>query len=310
MNRFLSVTGVVGAVVFGLGAAPVVASTATFNVPCGNIALLEQAVGTPGATVNLANGCTYHLAHEFSSYGDGNLDDELPLVTGALTINGHGSVLLGIPIPSSACCGRILEVGPGGSLTLNSVTLRGGRVFTPWGGGGLLVWGSANLNGSMVKNNWAECGCGSSGNAFGGGIDNQGGTLRLKGSSVLANVALESEGGEGGGIASLGGSVSLSYSRVSGNSVTGNAGGIFASGTRLSLTYSSVTGNRVTAAFTSLTLGNARLAAGSWPLGEASPCTNPSWRGTRFPTPTLAAVAVMRPTRLVAASGSALPRQL
>jgi predicted outer membrane repeat protein len=240
VNRLLSVISAFGAMVLGFGALPVMASTTTFNVPCGKIALLEQAVGTPGATVNLASGCTYHLTREFWSPTDLLNDDELPVVTGALTINGHGSVLQGIPTSSPACCGRILEVDGPGTLTVNSLTLSGGNASR--GGGGLLVLGTATatLNGSIVKNSKVQST--SSISEFGtqgGGVLN-GGTLRLNNSQVLNNVA-----DSGGGIASSGTLSLTNNSHVSGNTASVEGGGIEASGV-VAISNSSIIGNRVT----------------------------------------------------------------
>ncbi len=261
VNRLLSVTGAFGVLALGFGALPVMASTTTFNVPCGKIALLEQAVGTPGATVNLASGCTYHLTREFWSPTDLANDDELPVVTGALTINGHGSVLQGIPTSSPLCCGRILEVDGPGTLTLNSLTLSGGRlVNVAQGGGGLFVVNAtAILNGSVVKNNLVECPNFGGGCSGGGILINQGGTLRLNNSQVLGNAVPDVNGGAGGGIDSFGTLSLVNNSRVSGNHTTGAGAGIWATGT-VTISNSSVTGNRITA-----TMGS--LDQGPWPNG-------------------------------------------
>jgi hypothetical protein len=227
-----------------LGASPVnAAASTTFNVPCGNIKLLETAVGTPGSTVNLAKGCKYQLTdivvndYAFSV-------DELPIVTGSVTINGHGATLLGIPFNSNqyqgtfTCCGRILEVGTSGSpgyLTLNSVTITQGFFISAGAGfgGGLAVnFGStAILNGSVVKNNSAD---------LGGGIENNG-TLKLNGSRVLGN----SSGSGGGGIFSFGILSITNDSQVNGN-IANRGGGIYAGGnpTTTTIADSSVSGNR------------------------------------------------------------------
>jgi hypothetical protein len=241
--RRLSVVGTLG-LVAAMAASPVNASTSTtFNVPCGNIKLLEAAVGTPGATVNLAKGCKYQLTDIFVD-PNGELD-ELPIVIGLVTINGHAATLLGNPSCPGTNCGRILEVGAGspGYLTLNSVTITQGFFSSDIaGGGGLSVnsGSTAILNRSIVKNNLAGCPCGSSGGGVGGGIANRG-TLKLNGSRVFSNTALGDGGGVGGGIYSFG-TLSISQdSQVNGN-VSNDGGGIFGGGT-ITLVDSSVSGN-------------------------------------------------------------------
>jgi hypothetical protein len=258
----LSVIATLG-VVATLGASPVNASASTtFNVPCGNIKLLETAVGTPGSTINLTKGCTYQLTDIVVRDPCCNSPlDQLPIVTGSVTINGHGATLLGIPSTSPSGfgqgCGRILEVGKAdgtapGYLTLNSVTLTKGYLVSQGnGGGGLLInsGSTAILNESVVKKNTSACNCGSSGGGFGGGIFNAGGTLKLNNSRVIANVVPD-YGGAGVGIASFGGTLSINRSQVNGNiGVHGDqAGGILAIGTPtivVTLVDSSVSGNKV-----------------------------------------------------------------
>jgi hypothetical protein len=246
-------------------------TTSTFNVPCGNIKLLEQAVATPGATVNLAAGCTYHLTREFWDPTFQLNENELPLVTGLLTINGHGAVIQGIPTTSLLCCGRILQVGPTGNLTINSLTLRGGRVKSD--GGGIASEGTVHLNGSRVVGNVAAAG--------GGGIWSHGniGLLSLINSQVSANAA-----GSGGGIWALG-YVTLTSSSVTGNRTSyGFGGGIGFDGVTMILSKSLVSGNRADVSCDRCLGGGGIEVGGQSVLIQQSLLINNSVIGPFFPS--------------------------
>ena len=247
MNRFLSVVSALGAMAVGVGASPVVASasTTTLNVPCGNITRLERAIGTPGATVNLAGGCSYHLTgNHVGVFGDSN---QLPLVNSAITINGHGAVLSGA---SNTSGGRIMEVDQQGTLTLNSVTLMGGSIVSDFGGGGLFVYGGTTvLNSSVVRNNTARQASEPTG-TDGGGILNLGGTLKVLNGSQVINNALPAIYGGGGG-AGIGSfpfvtqaTLIVSHSQVRGNTGASGGGGIAASGV-VKIDNSTISGNKV-----------------------------------------------------------------
>lgn len=117
-----------------IGVALMVAGMAhavTITVPCsgsgggasGLIAAIETANSTPGAnTINLTPGCVYVL----SALYPGESANGLPPISGTLIINGYGAT-----IERSQAAGtpnlRILAVG--GNVTLNTVTVKGGKIF-------------------------------------------------------------------------------------------------------------------------------------------------------------------------------------
>jgi hypothetical protein len=126
------------------------AEAATVNVPCSGPALIS-AIATANATapadmLNLAGGCTYGLT------APDNARNGLPVIKSEIKINGRGAT---IARRSSAPAFRVLLVGPTGTLTLDGVTVSGGRA--------------------------TDCPDGLDfEDACGGGIDNQG-TLRRRG---------------------------------------------------------------------------------------------------------------------------------
>src|SRR5262245_61146566 len=112
---------------------------ASFNIPPGDAASLIDAIqaasDTPGTAdvINLAPGSTYTLTAINNSYEEvhptegellGGGDQGLPVIFGVITINGNNSV---IERADYAPDFRILFVSYSGTLTLNALTLRGGR---------------------------------------------------------------------------------------------------------------------------------------------------------------------------------------
>ena len=155
---------------------------------------------TAGATLTTSSG--YYA----------NDDTGLPQVTTAITIEGGGHA---IARDSAAPDFSILAVSNTGDLTLNDVTISGGRITSFYSsGGGIYNNGLLTLNDSVVSGNYAY--------STGGGISN-GGTLVLNGSLVSYNAANH----DGGGI--NGGGTTLTDSIVSHNTA-GRGGGIRASG--------------------------------------------------------------------------------
>src|SRR5262245_1237033 len=167
-----------------------------FDVPCGGQASLVAAVNAVnsagGGTLNLAPGCTYTLTTA------DNGANGLPIVTTKVAVNGNGATIDGSHTV------RDLEVdGPGGNLSLRSITVTGG----------LANDGSGDPN-DLAPN-------------VGGGIFNNGGTLALNRSDVSGN----SSGLAGGGIATgtfggTAGVLTVNNSRVTHNSTVGVGGGI------------------------------------------------------------------------------------
>lgn len=118
--------------------------------------------------------------------------------TGATTIDGLGAPALTIHANSQS---RVLEVGSGVTVVIDSVTITGG---------------SASLGGGIFSN----------------------GALAVKNSTIRDCV-----GDYGGGIHSLGSSLTLTNSTIRDNSVSGGGGGVFNGSTMLTVTNSTLRDN-------------------------------------------------------------------
>ncbi|MGH8511540.1 MAG: hypothetical protein ACREU8_09205, partial [Gammaproteobacteria bacterium] len=233
------------ALLLALGQAPALAASidVTTNLPDinadGNCSLIEAidnandtatgsvhtdcTTGAPagGDTINLPRNSTHTLTADYYSTYD---DRGLPLITSAITIEGHGST---ITRDDDSPNFRIFAVNSSGDLTLNETTVSGGQVVdSP--GGGVLNAGTATLTNSTVSGNGAE--------EDGGGVVNFG-TLALTNSTVSGNGA-----NFGGGGVDNSGTLTLTHSTVSGNSSGTLVGGVLNSGT-LTLSRSLVSGN-------------------------------------------------------------------
>ncbi len=177
------------------------------RVPCNDIAALRQAVdaaNSGGGSIVLAPRCVYNLSNA------DNADDGLPEITGNVRISGDGTYIQ--RGTSAQAPFRIFHVRQGGSLTVESVTVRGGQttVNSGHGGGFFNDRGSLTLKHVTVTGNQGE---------VGGGIWNQLGRLVLENSTVRDN-----RGGFGGGIATNG------TMRMSGGAIRGNLGGQWGGG--------------------------------------------------------------------------------
>ena len=141
---------------------------------------------------------------------------------------------------------RVLNFTAGsGDLTLQGLTITGGRTTVDFDGGGGIRF---NSSGTLTLNQSSVSGNRTSGDfAIGGGILAPSGAVMLTGSTVSGNFSVDvGGGGGGGGIYSVSGTVSLRNSTVSGNSTTGNqvsGGGVFSARGAVTLTGSTVTGN-------------------------------------------------------------------
>jgi hypothetical protein len=177
---------------------PVVAQAKTFTLQtedvAGLIAAITEANGNGEANIiNLASGGTYTLEiANNTGYYDAT---GLPAITSPITINGG---VKGATIQRNSDTNtpnfRIFLVSNGSSqLTLNSLTIRGGRgADGGWGGNGLLNTGIARLENCTVTENTG---------GDGGGILNYCGALTLLNSTVSYNTGYG--GRTGGGILNL-----------------------------------------------------------------------------------------------------------
>lgn len=195
------------------------------NVPCsasgaGLVAAVSAANAAGGGTINLASGCTYSLASANNMTDGGN---GLPVVVSPITVNGNGTTIAG-----NSSHFRIVEVlgAEGGALTLNGITITGGKVMGP-GGGLFNNEGAVSLNRSVVTANFS--GMGGGGIATGTIGTGPVGVLTLNNSEVSWNtVPLSENGGGGGGILNHAGTLTLNSSTIDHNS--GPGGGGIASG--------------------------------------------------------------------------------
>src|SRR5450755_2542296 len=252
-------------------------------VPCGGssggaaglVAAISAANSGGGGTINLAPGCTYTLTAANNSNSANPLvgANGLPVITTPVTINGRNTT---IARSSSAAPFRLFEVdGPGGSLTVNNLTLTGGS--SPAGGALLNSEGAVTLNHSRVTGNTAAMGggglasgvvnpndlgpigtltlnfsqvTGNTSRGGGGGIASGtgnggtagGSTLVLFASKVNRNISTGGPMAGAGGLAN-GGTATISLSQVNGNSAPGAPGGGILNHGTMTITGSQVNGN-------------------------------------------------------------------
>ncbi len=233
-----------------------VAGATPITVACGGagggaaglVHAIDQANATAGPdSIDLDAGCTYVLTVAAST------DTGLPVVTGQLTIRGHGATIKRSPSSSPF---RILEVSAGAALSLDNVVLTGGAVSLSGAlalGGGILNSGLLTVTESKITDNEVR---GSGSSAGGGGIANNG-TMVLRDTALRDNRASATGtqifAAVGGALLNrMGATMSIAGSTVAGNwaEVRGDAqlfsiaaaGGIGNSGT-LTLSDTRIVGN-------------------------------------------------------------------
>jgi hypothetical protein len=194
----------------------------TFNVPSGDVAGLIAAIETANSndeadTINLAASSAYNLS---AVYGTCVPTEEigcpgpngLPVITSAIVIEGNDSIIA----RSGTDKFRLFEVGDGGALTLNDLTLTGGDMTGVGSGGAIQATASSatlTLNHCTVSSNSA---------IEGGGISHQGNssTLTLIRTRVLDNVVTSDVSlvvGGGVGASSRNGTMTLIDTTIDGN---------------------------------------------------------------------------------------------
>jgi hypothetical protein len=201
---------------------PVYASP--YTVPAADTVALARAIRCANAdpdanVINLTNS-TYN----FTAGDVTNPDSALPRITTPITINGDGATL---QRHAAAPDFRLLYVDSTGNLTLNGLTITGGRSAS-FGGGIYNVGGTVTLTNTIVSDNSTSSG---------GGIYNSGGTMSLTNTTVSGNIA-----GSGGGIRIDNGTATLANTTVSGNSAN-LGGGIRIDNGTVTLTNTVVSGN-------------------------------------------------------------------
>ncbi|KOU84343.1 hypothetical protein ABZY83_36595 [Streptomyces virginiae] len=223
------VPAVLGLVAGALVAVPAPAAhAATVQVRCSVpdlVAAVDAANSSPGPdTLQLARKCTYTLtAPDPVNPGNG-----LPVITSEITIDGRGATIRrderGNKVPKF----RILFVGPTGNLTLTRTTISGGFATDcpafpdPPGlacGGGISNTGTMKVTRSKFIGNTAR----SDVFAQGGGIDSPG-SGSVSETEVTANHVVysgsEAGGGAAGGAISNDGPLTVTRSRLTGNTAT------------------------------------------------------------------------------------------
>lgn len=146
-------------------------------------------------------------------------DNGLPIIYCNVTINGNGTTLTR---SNSAPPFRLFGVDSGGSLTINDLALTNGKPSETGGGTILSVGGAVSVNRSYVLNNVIDFETGWQ--TLGAGIYVYYGSLSITDSEIAGNQNLAGNAsenlGDGGGVASINGTVTLSGVNFHDNAVS------------------------------------------------------------------------------------------
>jgi hypothetical protein len=161
---------------------------------------------------------------------------------------GHTVMIGGLAISRGADSGGGV-LNDQATLTLDDCTVsnNGGVAFSGMSGGGIFNSGTLTITNSTITGNYLEVGNQFTGTGNGAGIYNDG-TLAIDHGTVSGNSFLNIHppgpmfGGDGAGIYSVGGAITISNSTVSGNHANREHGGIFNGGT-LEIINSTISGN-------------------------------------------------------------------
>jgi len=221
----------------------------------GGSCTLRQAINQYNADTSGADTITFSVptpaTFNISANGRLNIDNTSNV---PLTITGAGTTKTIIDGGSSV---EVLNVPGNGVASLANLSIQHGSI-AGFGGGILVDVGSTlNLSNVVVSHN-ATTNPGAGGGA-GGGIFNGGGSITLTNSTVSSNT-VGGSGGAGGGVYNYEGTLTLNNSTVSGNVVDGTVGGgggggIFNYFGPVVLSGSTVSGNTATVAGGILTWG-------------------------------------------------------
>ncbi|HKP30398.1 MAG TPA: PxKF domain-containing protein [Gemmatimonadales bacterium] len=232
------------------------------------------AVADPGATIT--------FDPDLTSGGVGTISlTQAELAIGKdLTISGPGADKLVVQRSPIAGSFRVFRVSTG-TTTMSGITIANGRTFGDGVdyngvGGGVLNLATLTLSYVTVRDNDSR-----GFSSHGGGIGNRG-TILVVNSSITGNAANFS----GAGISSVGGTMTVSNSTISGNILDQPAastagGGIDVIGGAVTLAYSTVTGNTdVNAHAGGLSVNGGTLTAiGSLIAGNIGPNCRPEFGG-------------------------------
>ncbi|MHC4676186.1 MAG: choice-of-anchor Q domain-containing protein [Planctomycetota bacterium] len=169
------------------------------------------------------------------------IGSQLPTITEDLTITGPGSAILTVDAASGAY--RVFEIGTWANnqtVNISGLTITGGNVSAE--GGGIYLFGGYTLNISscIVTGNT------SSGRGGGIAAPSLNSTLNITNCTISTNTTTGSSGaGNGGGIYNAG-TVTITNSSITGNTIgESNGGGIYNDGT-LTISDTTISGNQVT----------------------------------------------------------------
>ena len=210
----------------------------------GDVACLIDAITTANAngeanTLTLEAGTYTLTAVENITEGSPNERNGLPSITSTLTLRGAGSDTTILERGAGAPAFRLLHIAASGTLTLEGLTLQGGRCLGSneglcFGGAGLRNLGTVTLRHSMVRRNVSD--------EFNGG---GGAGLQNLGTATLTHCAfIDNANGNtlGGGIANEG-TLTIHRCTFTNNQAPEAAGGGIANRGTLLLTASALTGN-------------------------------------------------------------------
>jgi hypothetical protein len=198
----------------------------------GHASLGECAAGNGDDVITLNSNITLSSAYGPDASGSG-----LPNITSTMIIQaGSGNT---IARANASPDFRILYFV--GTLTLNGLTIQGGH--TADDGGGIYGTGTLILNNSTVTGNTAD--------TRGGGITVDEGSLILNNSQIVSNSVHPSGVGGGGGVRTRDTIVSIAHSMINNNTVVGTlgnsrGGGLYINGGSLTITASTISANTIT----------------------------------------------------------------
>jgi CSLREA domain-containing protein len=190
------------------------------------------------------------------------LQTELPALTGGTTITGPGANMMTVLRDSDALTQfRIFTLTTSDAVNISGLTISGGSVAAPGGGGIFNNGAQLQLTNVVVSGNTATTSSG-----MGGGILTAGGSLTLTNSTVTGN----NSGCDGGGIDVFNGTLIVENSTISNNNSSLSGGGIFSFGSTTTVTGSTLSGN------TAVTEGGGIYNAGTLELTNSTVSGNSS----------------------------------
>ncbi len=229
-------------VAMSLAGVPVAQAATTVSIANGDVASLAAAFvaangGSP-QVLSLASGGDYVLTTAIYDQLNVNYSG-LPELTGNVTIQGNGATIERSSATGTPAFG-VLDVGPGGSLKLDNVTITGGNNTTYYqSGGGIYNAGTLTVTNSTITGNTAP--------GAGGGIYNSYGTLTVTGTTISNNTSPSTAvNSAGGGIGNAGGTATVTNSTITGNSASYGGGGLGNTSGTMTVANSTVSSNSST----------------------------------------------------------------